>query len=84
MMRPELRELIGTTQSRLTAELQSIVEYGQQREWLNRELSARSIAVLIQVLLVGRTLDDVSATPIGNAEWETSMAVLLGVVVTRP
>jgi len=40
---PELRELIGTTQSRLTAELQSIVEYGQQREWLNRELSrARS------------------------------------------
>ena len=84
MMRPELRELIGTTQSRLTAELQSIVEYGQQREWLNRELSARSIAVLIQVLLVGRTLDDVSATRIGNAEWETSMAVLLGVVVTRP
>src|SRR5579863_5073227 len=84
MMRPELRELIGTTQSRLTLELQSIVEYGQQREWLNRELSAHSVAVLIQVLLVGRTLDDVSTTPIDNAEWETSMAMLLGVILTTP
>ena len=84
MMRPELRALIGATQSRLTLELQSIVEYGQQREWLNRELTAHSVAVLIQVLLVGRTLDDVSTTPIDNAEWESSMAALLGVIVARP
>jgi AcrR family transcriptional regulator len=83
MMRPELRVLIGETQSRLTTELRSIVEYGQQREWLNRELSAHSVAVLIQVLLVGRTLDDVSTTPIDNAEWETSMAILLGVIIAR-
>jgi AcrR family transcriptional regulator len=84
MMRPELRELIGETQSRLTTELQSIVEYGQQREWLNRELSAHAVAVLIQVLLVGRTLDDVSTTPIDNAEWESSMAILLSVIIARP
>jgi AcrR family transcriptional regulator len=83
MMRPELRELIGATQSRLTLELRSIVEYGQQREWLNRELSAHSVAVLIQVLLVGRTLDDVSTTPIDNAEWESSMGTLLGVIIAR-
>ena len=83
MMRPELRELIGGTQSRLTNELQTIVEYGQQREWLNRELSAHSVAVLIQVLLVGRTLDDVSTTPIDNAEWEASMAILLSVIIAR-
>lgn len=84
MMRPELRVLIGTTQSRLTNELQTIVEYGQQREWLNRELSAHAVAVLIQVLLVGRTLDDVSSTPIDNAEWETSMAILLSVIIAHP
>jgi AcrR family transcriptional regulator len=84
MMRPELRELIGETQSRLTIELRTIVEYGQQREWLNRDLSAHSVAVLIQVLLVGRTLDDVSTTPIDNAQWEASMATLLGVIIARP
>jgi len=81
MMRPELRELIGSTQSRLTNELRTIVEYGQQREWINRELSAHAVAVLIQVLLVGRTLDDVSTTPIDNSEWEASMAVLLSVII---
>jgi AcrR family transcriptional regulator len=83
MMRPELRELIGATQSRLTSELESIVQYGQEREWLSRELSAHSIAVLIQVLLIGRTLDDVSTTPIDNAEWEATMAVLLDVIIAR-
>ena len=81
MMRPELRELIGSTQSRLTDELRMIVEFGQQREWINRELSAHAVAVLIQVLLVGRTLDDVSTTPIDNSEWEASMAVLLSVII---
>jgi AcrR family transcriptional regulator len=84
MMRPELRELIGETQSRLTIELRSIVEFGQQRQWLNRDLSAHSIAVLIQVLLVGRTLDDVSTSPIDNALWESSMATLLSVIIARP
>jgi AcrR family transcriptional regulator len=83
MMRPELRELIGATQSRLTSELESIVQYGQEREWLSGELSAHSIAVLIQVLLIGRTLDDVSTTPIDNSEWEASMAILLSVIIAK-
>jgi AcrR family transcriptional regulator len=84
MMRPELRKLIGETQSRLTVELQSIIENGQQCEWLNRDVSAHSVAVLIQVLLVGRTLDDVSTTPIQNAEWEAMMAIFLGVIIAHP
>ena len=83
MMRPELRELIGATQSRLTSELESIVQYGQEHEWLSRELSAHSIAVLIQVLLIGRTLDDVSSTPIDTSEWEATMAVLLSVMIAK-
>src|ERR1700690_3948591 len=84
MMRPDLRTLIGETQARLTGELQAIIENGQRREWLNREISAHSIAVLLQILLVGRTLDDVSSSPITNAEWETMMTRLLAVVIARP
>ena len=82
MTRPELRQLIGATQSRLTSELRRIVEYGQERSWLTGEISAQTIAVMIQVLLVGRTIDDVSATPIDNAEWELSMGLLLAVLLT--
>jgi AcrR family transcriptional regulator len=82
MTRPELRQLIGGTQSRLTSELRRIVEYGQERSWLTPNLSAQSIAVMIQVLLVGRTIDDVSSTPIDNAEWELSMGLLLAVLLS--
>jgi AcrR family transcriptional regulator len=82
MTRPELRHLIGGTQSRLTSELRQIIEYGQERNWLTTNISAHSIAVMIQVLLVGRTLDDVSATPIDNAEWEISMGLLLAVILS--
>lgn len=83
MMRSELRALIGTTQARLTDQLVQIIEYGQEREWLGRDLSAHSIAVLIQVILVGRTLDDVSITPIDNAEWAQAMGTLL-LVLLKP
>jgi hypothetical protein len=38
---------------------------------------------LIQVLLVGRTLDDVSTTPIDNSVWEASMVIMLGVILAR-
>lgn len=83
MMRIELGELIGTTQARLTDQLTQIIEYGQEREWLARDLSAHSIAVLIQILLIGRTLDDVSINPIENADWERTMGLLL-VVLLKP
>jgi hypothetical protein len=65
----------------LTSELRRIVEYGQERTWLTTKVSAQSIAVMIQVLLVGRTIDDVSTTPIDNAEWELSMGLLLAVLL---
>jgi AcrR family transcriptional regulator len=81
MTRPELRQLIGATQSRLTSELRRIVEYGQERNWLTSVISAQSIAVMIQVVLVGRTIDDVSSTPIDNADWELTMGLLVGVLL---
>ncbi len=82
MTRPDLRRLIGTTQSRLTSELRRIVEYGQERHWLTSALSAQSIAVMIQVVLVGRTIDDISTTPIDNADWELCMGVLVAILLT--
>jgi AcrR family transcriptional regulator len=82
MMRPELRKFIGETQVRITNELQGIIEIGQQRGWLNRDIPSHSLAVLIQILLIGRTLDDVSTTPMDRVEWETMMATLLGFLIS--
>ncbi len=82
MTRPDLRRLIGSTQSRLTSELRRIVEYGQERNWLSNALSSHSIAVMIQVVLVGRTIDDISTTPIENSDWEHCMGMLLAILLT--
>jgi hypothetical protein len=57
------------------------VEYGQERDWLRRDMSAHSIAVIVQVLLVGRTVDDISKEPIDDDEWSTSMQLLLSDLV---
>jgi AcrR family transcriptional regulator len=74
--RKELRELIGETQARLTDELVRIFEHGQNRGWLRRDVSARSIAVLVQAVIFGRTLDDVSSEPINQNDWEHAMFTL--------
>jgi AcrR family transcriptional regulator len=76
LTRPELRRVIGETQTRLTTELMRIVRYGQDRGWLRRDVTTRSIAVMLQALLVGRVIDDISTEPINSAEWELSMAIL--------
>ena len=76
LTRPELKELIGETQSRLTDEMVRIAEHGQNRGFLRRDISARSVAVLVQVLVFGRTLDDTSAEPINQEDWGHTMLML--------
>jgi len=46
--RPELRVLIGVNQARLTKELLRIAEFAQLRGWMRRDVSAHSIAMLMQ------------------------------------
>jgi AcrR family transcriptional regulator len=82
--RPELRVLIGLTQNRLTEELVRLVELGQDRGWLRRDISARSIAVALQVLIFGRILDDISLNPIDTTEWEFAMGAFFASLFNLP
>ncbi|MCU1363104.1 MAG: Transcriptional regulator [Acidimicrobiaceae bacterium] len=74
--RPRLKELIGDTQARLTAELRRLTEIAQKNEWLRDDISAEVFAVLFQILIFGRALDDVSREPIDEELWESSMGLL--------
>ncbi|MGC8510080.1 MAG: TetR/AcrR family transcriptional regulator [Acidimicrobiales bacterium] len=74
--RPALRELIGATQARLTTELARVIEYGQGRGWLRRDLSAHAIAVVLQCVVFGRGLDDVSSEPIAAPDWSRTLYTL--------
>ncbi len=82
--RPALRDVISETQFRLTAELSRIVEHGQARGWLRRDLSARSIAVVVQSVVFGRCLDDVSSDPIAPSDWSRTMHALFTDLLGAP
>ena len=72
--RPELRVLIGETQSRLTEEWRLMIEYTQERKWLRDDLSSTFLSVLFQVLVFGRALDDISDKPLEEEDWASSIA----------
>ena len=74
--RPSLRLLIGKNQDRLTNELLRIASYGQERGWIRRDVSSHSIAMLMQAVVLGRTIDDISLIPISDDEWEQMLITL--------
>jgi AcrR family transcriptional regulator len=82
--RPELRVLIGVDQARLTKELLRIAEFAQLRGWMRRDVSAHSIAMLMQAVLLGRTLDDISTDPISDGEWEQTLVALFMEMLNLP
>ncbi len=80
--RPRLRGLIGEAQAKLTSELTTIVQQAQDRGWMRGDVSARSVAVLLQVVVFGRNLDDVSSEPIPESEWSSFIYRLFAVLLT--
>ena len=80
--RPTLREAISEAQATLTTELATIVGVCQELGWVRRDVSAHSIAVILQVVVFGRNLDDLSAEPIPEDEWSALMFQLFTLLST--
>ncbi len=70
--RPELRELIGKSQERLTDDLTRLTASAQEKGWLRDDIPPHALAVIFQIMVFGRVLDDVSAEPIDEVTWESS------------
>jgi AcrR family transcriptional regulator len=81
--RPELEALVGATQARLTEDLRRLTEFAQERQWLRDDISARFLAVLFQILIFGRTLDDISNDPIEEDVWGSSLSLLFVELLKR-
>ena len=82
--RVELHALIARSQAENTKTLTRLVSFGQERGWLRQDVDARFVAVLLQILLFGRVLDDVSLTPISDDLWERNASVLFVSMLTDP
>ena len=76
LTRPELAALIGATESRLTTELRDVMSMGQDRGFVRKDVSAWSLAVLVQTVVFGRVLDDITTSPIEQEDWDYTMKTL--------
>lgn len=74
--RPRLKTLIGQSQATLTRDLRRTVEHAQRRGWIRDDIAAAALAVLFQMLIFGRSLDDVSDEPIDEDVWSSAMSTL--------
>ncbi len=81
--RPALREVISTAQAEFTRELAETIAICQRRGWMRPDFDPKSVAVLVQVVIFGRNLDDLSAEPIPESEWASFMYELFGLLLTR-
>jgi len=70
LTRPELKRLVGEIQSELTGDLTELVQHGQDQGWIRTDIPSNAIAVFFLALVFGRNLDDVSSTPIAQADWD--------------
>lgn len=84
LTRPDLRALIARDQSRLTNELLRIANYGQQRGWMRRDVSGNSIAILMQAVALGRTMDDLALIPMSDIEWEQTLVAFFMEMMNVP
>ncbi|MBM4378333.1 MAG: TetR/AcrR family transcriptional regulator [Deltaproteobacteria bacterium] len=68
--RPALEQAIGRVQADRTTELQRAVELAQQRGFISREVSARTVATFTQAYTLGRILSDIDAEGLcPDGEW---------------
>ena len=83
LTRPDLRKFVGEIQSELTADLTELVQHGQDQGWLRTDIPAHAMAVFFLALVFGRNLDDVSSTPIAQAEWDVMVLTIFTEMLTR-
>ena len=64
--------------------MRSVVKLGQDRGWLRVDLPAQAIGVVMQTVVFGRTLDDVSATPIDQSDWDVFVRYFFAGLIKSP
>lgn len=82
LVRPDLQEAIAEIQDAITNDLTEMVTIGQEKGWFRHDLDARAVAVMFQVVVLGRVLDDISSTPLTEDQWGPVVARALGAFVS--
>ena len=75
---------LSRVQARLTDSLTECIAQAQAKGWANPNVQARTLAVFIQAYTLGRLVDDVSATQMDDADWESLIATVISQALGGP
>ncbi len=84
LVRPHLRERIGSTIAAVTDEVARIVATAQQRGLVRPDRPARALAAVVEALVFGRILEDVSGAPVAVDDWRRVIDDLVAGVLVEP
>jgi hypothetical protein len=75
--------MIAETQESVTDDLTEMTSIAQQNGWFRSDLDARAMAVMFQVVVIGRVLDDISPNPVTEEQWGPVVANALSGFIAR-
>lgn len=67
--RPRLQERLAAVQQELTDSQAEVLGEAQSRGWVRPDVDVVAVSALIQAVVLGRIVDDVSAHPVGREAW---------------
>lgn len=70
------RAKLAEVQDRLTDALTECFAQAQEKGWLTRDFDARTGAIFIQAYTLGKLVDDVSAHPMDDRDWENLITLI--------
>lgn len=77
------RVTLSAEQQRLTDAYTDAISAAQERGWVSREVHARTVAVLIQAVGLGRVVDAVSPNPMDIVEWDRLIRRVVDSAITN-
>lgn len=75
--RPRMLERLAQQQQQLTARFTEILTSVKQRGWIGSDVDPHALAVLIQGIILGRVIDDVSNEQVDPEQWHGLLDMIL-------
>lgn len=74
---PRFQKALGLEQERLNVALQDLVEEAKNKGLFKASLDSRVVAVFIQSYTLGKIVDDIVPTPMGQENWDNFILEML-------
>ena len=79
--KPSLRAKLAIEQDNLTSNMADMIANWQDRGFITKSVQARTIAVIIQAIVIGRVVDEIADTHVDQDEWIQMMDAMMDMFV---